>query len=356
MEVTEDINSKCELVTDSEYWDETVLSNPFGSFFHCSSWLDSICSVYNLRSFKIILASSEGAAGYLPLVEIRSRIFGHRLVSTPFCEYGGVNILPGSRSPPVETAKSLHSFAESIRKQTGSALIEYRAEENRDFSPKDLDLEISASYVNFKLRGTSEEIWGKLDRKLRNIIRKSSQAGIQIRRATSKAEVSDFYHLYLKVQTKRGSPVHKEAFFQSLLESGKGEFTISLACLESQVISAIITTSLGGQVNWWMNVNDPFHRQKNATSLLLWDAIKENSERASNFSLNLGRTRTGSSIYEFKKQWAGEETTLLDLTDKKTRLSDPDDTRYRLASKLWSVLPLSLAKRIGPPVVVGIGL
>lgn len=357
MEEAEDFNQKsCELVTDPEYWDEVVLSNPAGSFFHTTSWIDSISNVYHLKSFKIVSNGSEGPTGYLPLVEIKSRIFGHRLVSTPFCEFGGVSVLPDSHASPVETAKTLQSFAESIRKETGSSFIEYRTEESGAYSPEILDLQISANYRNFRLSGTSEEIWRKLDRKLRNIIRKSSEAGIQIKEVGSKSDVSDFYQSYLKVQTRRGSPVHKEAFFQSLLESKNGEFAISLACFGSEVISAIITTSLRGRVNWWMNVNDPKYRQRNATSLLLWNMIKEKSKSSSDFSLDLGRTRSGSSIYEFKKHWGGEETSLLDLTDARVNLSDPDEARFRFASKLWSALPLSLAKRIGPSVVVGIGL
>jgi FemAB-related protein (PEP-CTERM system-associated) len=351
-----DISERCELVTDSDYWDKVVSSNPSGSYFHSSSWIDSVCQVYHLKSFKIVSATSNGPSGYLPIVEIKSRIFGHRLISTPFCEYGGIVILPSSADKPLETARSLHSFAESLRKTTGSQFIEYRTEETSKYAPENLNLEVSAGYKNFTLSGNSEEIWKKLDRKLRNIIRKSSQAGIKIERAESEDDVSKFYRLYLKVQTRRGSPVHREDFFQSLRRSKNAGFVISLAYLDSEIISAIVTTSQGGRNDWWMNVNAPEHRQKNATSFLLWNLIKDKSESSSNFSLDLGRTRSGSSIYEFKKQWAGRESTLLNLTDAKVSLSDPDAARFRFASKFWSLLPLVLARRIGPPVVLGIAL
>lgn len=356
MEVTGPFSQRCELVADPEFWDKVVLSNPAGSFFHTSRWIDSICDVYHLKSFKIVSTSASGPTGYLPLVEIKSRFFGHRLISTPFCEFGGIVPLSTSGVSKTETTSALHSFAESIRKQTGSSYIEYRSEETGNFSPSNLNLETSATYRNLVLSGTSKDIWDFMDRKLRNVIRKSSDAGIEMKTATSGSAISDFYKLYLRVQTKRGSPVHKEAFFQTLLKSKPGEFVISAAYLESKIVSAIVTGSLKHRTSWWMNVNDPEYRQRNATSFLLWNLIKEKSQSSSNFLLDLGRTRTDSSIYQFKKQWGGKETILVNLTDRKVALSDPENAKFRLASKIWRILPVSLAKRIGPPVIVGISL
>ncbi len=289
-------------------------------------------------------------------MEIKSRIFGHRLISTPFCEYGGPVVLPETAQSPLEIWRSLHSFAESIKKQTRANFLEYRTEALTGLEPQDLTLETSAIYRNFTLKGGSSDLWERFDRKLRNIIRKSTSLGITVQKVESPADLSSFYKLYLRVQTRRGSPVHRSEFFETLLESKTGEFPIFLARMDSEIVSAIIAPALKNRVDWWININEPKHRHLNATSLLLWNLIKIKSENHDNFSMNLGRTRSGSPIYDFKRQWSGSETTLFNLTDTTVKLSDPDASSFRFASKIWSVLPLSISKRIGPRVIVGVAM
>ena len=257
----------------------------------------------------------------------------------------------------VDTLKALHVFAESIKKQTKSSFIEYRTDElHKEEIRRAASLETSANYVTFRLGGNAEYIWSRLDRKLRNIIRKSTANGVTVERIKSSTGLDEFYDHYLRIQTRRGSPVHRLEFFQTLFDDKRGEFPIWVARMNSQFVSGVIVPTFKNSINWWMNINHPKYRHLNATSVLLWNLIKGQAEKSDDFRFDFGRTRVGSSIYAFKKQWAGEELGLVDLMDTKTKLSDPEAPMFKLASEIWRTLPLSISKRIGPRIIVGVTL
>ena len=75
---------------DAARWDAYVLAHPQGSFFHRYGWKRLIESTYRYPGH-YLLAERDGAlCGVLPLGEIKHLLFGHSLISVPFCVYGGV--------------------------------------------------------------------------------------------------------------------------------------------------------------------------------------------------------------------------------------------------------------------------
>ena len=75
---------------DVARWDEFVNRCSNATFFHLAGWREVLESVLKHRS-RFLYAERQGEiVGVLPLAEVKSRIFGHALVSLPFCVYGGV--------------------------------------------------------------------------------------------------------------------------------------------------------------------------------------------------------------------------------------------------------------------------
>src|SRR5258708_14881114 len=93
---------------DFSRWDEFVSGCREATFFHRAGWKTVIERAFGHRT-KFLYAEAEGRIeGVLPLAELRSILFGHALVSLPFCVYGG--IAAGSeRTRPVvdEAARAL---------------------------------------------------------------------------------------------------------------------------------------------------------------------------------------------------------------------------------------------------------
>src|SRR5205807_274627 len=74
---------------DNERWDAFVHRCDGASFFHRIGWKQIIEDVFHHRTHYRVAERKGEIAGILPLAEIRSRLFGHSLVSLPFGVYGG---------------------------------------------------------------------------------------------------------------------------------------------------------------------------------------------------------------------------------------------------------------------------
>src|SRR5258706_98855 len=75
---------------DLSRWGDFVSPCPQGTFFHRAGWKTVIERAFGHRT-KFLYAEAGGRIeGVLPLAELSSALFGHALVSLPFCVYGGI--------------------------------------------------------------------------------------------------------------------------------------------------------------------------------------------------------------------------------------------------------------------------
>jgi hypothetical protein len=75
---------------DAKTWDNFVRSRRGWTHFHLFEWKNVIESVFGHECICLAALSDTGVlAGVLPLVRVRSRLFGHYLISMPFVNYGG---------------------------------------------------------------------------------------------------------------------------------------------------------------------------------------------------------------------------------------------------------------------------
>ena len=65
-------------------------SHPDGTFFHLAEWQDVLHRAFGHRTHYLLAERGGEISGVLPLAEVKSLLFGHALVSTPFCVYGGI--------------------------------------------------------------------------------------------------------------------------------------------------------------------------------------------------------------------------------------------------------------------------
>ena len=86
------------LEDDGTAWDAFVAGDPDSSFCHLAGWREVFTDVLGHQCLPLAAVGDDGAwLGILPLVQVRSRLFGRYLVSVPFLNYGGP--LGGLRCP-----------------------------------------------------------------------------------------------------------------------------------------------------------------------------------------------------------------------------------------------------------------
>ena len=82
---------------DAARWDDFVERCGDATFFHRAGWRHILDDVLRHRCHYLIAERSDVVCGVLPLSEVRSRLFGHALVSLPLCVYGGPVAADGFR-------------------------------------------------------------------------------------------------------------------------------------------------------------------------------------------------------------------------------------------------------------------
>src|SRR5262245_13655884 len=101
-------------------WDAFVESHGEATFFHRAGWRRVVEHGYGQPSHYLMALRAGAVRGVLPLVEVRSRLFGNALISTGFSVYGGIVAADG------EAAARLGAEAVQIGQALGSDYVELR--------------------------------------------------------------------------------------------------------------------------------------------------------------------------------------------------------------------------------------
>lgn len=346
-------------ITSKDLWNEWVSSHPDAHFYHLWEWGDLLSTTYNYQRYYFVAKSAEGIVGVFPLVHVKSRIFESKLVSLPFCEYGGPLVSNSLDSSTSDLVTGL--FVKAARDLVRDLRADYLEIRQPSLSFSTLGLSPIERYLTFrvKLVPREAEVWRNMDKKCRNAIRKAEKCGVKLLDADI-AHVKGYYDLHLGTEKRHGSPPHSEAFFYNLwkLFKRKGLAKMALASYEGRPIGGIIVFCFNGRIYWWSNVTDKKHGGLNPTNFLLWKIIQWGIRN--NFkTFDLGRTRSETvGIYHFKSSWGGKVIPLKDYvwSVKEITLPDPYQRKYVILSKIWSKLPSAITQHVGPKIVKEIGL
>src|ERR1700734_1121659 len=93
-------------------WDRFVETMPAGTFFHRAGWAKGIAAAFGHTTHYSFTERDGAITGVLPLVRVKTLLFGDTLISNPFCVYGG----PLAADPESEAALTAH--AESLLTRT----------------------------------------------------------------------------------------------------------------------------------------------------------------------------------------------------------------------------------------------
>ena len=194
--------------TDAAAWDAYVSAHPdaFGS--HEWAWRNVFEGVFGHTCHYLAARTPVGELrGILPIVEIRSLIFGRSMTSLPFLNFGGVL----ASSP--EVARQLVESAGQLARSRGCKHVELR-HVGRKFN----DLPCRQHKVTMRLplgvAGSSDpgELWDRIDRKARNQVRKAQKSNLSVERGEAEL-VPAFYEVFARNMRDLGTPVYGRRLF-----------------------------------------------------------------------------------------------------------------------------------------------
>lgn len=328
---------------DPAAWDAFVASHSAGTVDHLWAWRDVVRDALHHES-QYLEARRDGIlVGVLPLVLVRSRIFGRSVVSMPFLNYGGV--LCHDRS----TARALIDAARDVGSRFGAGHVELR---HRARVCPDLPRRQHKLTMLLSLPSSTEELWSSLDRKVRNQVRKAQKASLTVVSGGEEL-VDDFYQVFARNMRDLGTPVYPRQLFTSAARRFPDRIRVSVVRHGSVTVAAGVSLRLGDTVvNPWASSLREF-RHLCGNMLLYWDML-EHAVSVGATAFDFGRSSPGGGTHQFKAQWGAQETPLcweyILLTRPEPPDQGPSNSRFAQAITLWQKLPLPVANLVGPVV------
>jgi FemAB-related protein (PEP-CTERM system-associated) len=314
--------------------------------YHSWAWRDVFARSFSHDNVYLIArrAASIEIDGVLPLTEVRSLLFGRSLTSLPFLNYGGVV------SDSDEAARALVDEAARVARARGCRHVELRHIERR-FT----DLPCKQHKVTMRLP-LHAGMWDRLDRKVRNQIRKAEKSGLTA--VSGGAELlGEFYRVFARNMRDLGTPVYARRFFAEVLAAFPDRTRLVVVRLKDRPVAAALTYRTGGQVEvpWASSVRD--YNALCPNHLLYWTVL-DAAVAAGCDLLDFGRSTPDEGTYKFKAQWGAEPVPLhweyAGLDGGPPPDQSPKNPKFRLAIATWQRLPLWIANAAGPGIVKGI--
>jgi len=325
-------------------WNAFVEAHPHGSTFHRWEWRDVYREVYGHEAPYLAAYAGGELRGVLPLVRVKSLIFGHYLVSLPFVSYGGpLGDGPAQRALTARAAELGH----------GAKLTELRSRVPLDtlLTPVNRKITVVLDVVPNDYEATFKQF----DSKLRSQVRRGEKEGLVVR--FGREQAAAYHKVFAEHMRDLGSPAHGLRFFERLADALGERAWIGVAYLGEEPVAAGFAIENGTEVeiSWASALR---RHQKLSPNMTLYGAfIKRTCERGFS-AFNFGRCTEGSGTHKFKKQWGARDESLpwYQQVPQDLPSAPPaaNQGAYGIAVSVWQRLPLAVTIPLGAQLIGGI--
>ncbi len=336
-----------EICTDPVAWDAYLDRVPSASNYHYWRWRTPIEQTFGHEPYYLAARDADGIRGVLPLVLVRSRLFGTSLVSMPFFSYGGV------LADTPEARDSLLQRAAGLASEVGARHVELRQGDACQLGWQEKKSKVA---MCVPLPAQPEELMGRLSPGVRKKIRQAPRYGLKAQWGGVES-LDVFYGIFAQNMRNLGTPVYPREWFANLLRCAPEAIRILTIWDGGDAVAGAFLIAFRDtlEVPWAASLPDS--RRKNCNLFLYWTFLEWAIQQGYR-SMDLGRCTPGGGNYEFKRHWRGEEKPLhwyywLASGAALPELR-PDAGRYQLATRIWRHLPLPIANELGPRIVRGI--
>ncbi len=324
-------------------WDAFVSRQREGTVDHLWAWRRVISGTLGHESTYLAARRGTELVGVLPLVLVRSRLFGRSVVSLPFLNYGG--ILTDDQA----VVDALVDAARGVAIDFRGSHVELRHTRRRC---PEIPCRQHKLAMTLALPSVTDELWASLDRKVRNQVRKAQKANLVV--ASGGVElVDEFYAVFARNMRDLGTPVYPKSLFEATMRAFADRARVFVVRHDSRPIAAGVSIGFRQTVlNPWASSLREF-RQLCPNMLLYW-AMLEQAVADGVTTFDFGRSSPGGGTHQFKLQWGAVERPLcweyVLLSPSEPPDQGPSNARFDLAIALWQRLPVGLANLIGPVI------
>ena len=333
---------------DEAAWEAFVDACPTTSFFHRAGWRRVIEKSLGHRSYYRCAWRGDQLVGILPLIEVKSRLFGHALVSLAFGVYGGIAALDDS------SGLALAADAAALGQSLDVDFVELRNE-----APNNIPwLAKTELYFTFQRRLADDDAANlkAIPRKKRADLRKAiDNKALSV---DANADIKTFYRIYSESVRNLGTPILPQRFYAAIAAEFGGAVELSTISGPEGPVAALMTYFFKDRVMPYYGGATPAARPLHAYDLIYWKLMARALDRGAHI-FDFGRSKRGTGAFDYKTYWGFEPTPLHYqfhlVRQKELPEINPLNPKYRLMVDSWKKLPLPIANTVGPFIARQIG-
>ena len=332
---------------DQPAWDNYVQGHQAGTIFHLAAWQQVVVTAFRHQNLSLLAEDKGQIVGVLPLLELKSQLFGHSLCSLPFAEKGGV------LADSAEVEKALVDKATSLAHELGCDYLELKnTQPVEGLVTKDL-------YYNFskQLLPEVEDNLLAIPRKSRAAVRKGIKSGLSA--SFGEHEFDTFYEIMARSYHSLGTPIFPQRYFYNFLKIFKNRADLLIVrSAEKKPIAAVLSLYFKNRIMPYYAGSLPGYRQLCPNDFMYWELMKHGLEQGYSI-FDYGRSKIDTGSYSFKKHWGFEPEPLayqyqLINSNELPNLS-PANPKYKRKIEMWRKMPFALTKILGPPLAKYLG-
>lgn len=337
---------------DLARWDAFVASCPHATFFHRFHWRRVLQEAFGHTPWYLLAEDmNEGQpaqiVGVLPLAQVRSRLFGNKLASLPFCVYGGI------AASSDDAAQALRSTACILAQQ-----LDVDALELRNMHPSGSGWPVKDLYYSFRkpISADHEANLKAIPARQRAMVRKGIAAGLVSEEVAGSKRL---YRVYAESVRNLGTPVFGRRYLDLLRETFADDCRVLMIRQGNEDVAGVMSFYFKGEVlPYYGGSIARARRIKGCNDFMYWELMRRSADEGY-ASFDFGRSKRDTGHFSFKRNWGFEPQALayeyyLVAADQMPDVN-PSNPRYRMLVDTWRRLPLPVANLLGPPLARSLG-
>lgn len=346
--------------TASETWENylwAVASKQRGLAHHSYSvhWQTILHKTFGHRAFYLMAREKQGqgVTGILPLVQVKSKLFGNSLISVPYVNAGG--IIADDKA----SFSALLNKAQELASEQQVRYLELRSLNSYDgLTDTQSNLVLRSHKVSMllELASSADTQFERFKTKLRSQIRRPGKSGVTTRvvrgHEATACDILDFYKVFSENMRDLGTPVYPQSLFRNTLEAFGERASLVLGYMNKEPIAAGFLIQSGGHMEIpWASTRREYNKLS-PNMAMYWEAIKHACDQGCGV-FDFGRSSPDSGTFRFKAQWGAEPHKLCwyyHMLKGQPPEVNPKDSKFDLLVRCWQRLPLPVANLLGPTI------
>ena len=337
------------LLDNNKYtlWQDYVINHTNATLYHLAEWKSIVETSFGHRTFYVMVFDKGAVVGILPIVYIKSLIFGKILCSLPYLNFAGIL----ADAPDIENFILEECYR--ILNKLGADYFELRHLRKMVLVDKTQEHKVS---MTIELNNDPQVLWENFESKHRREIRRASKNNLEIRVGNTEF-LGEFYEIISQGWHDLGTPIYSYSFFKNILETFNKSINIFLVYHKGRPIATALNGLFRDTIEGMWTYSLRNYQSLHTNYFLYWEMIKTYSLQGYKY-FHLGRSTKDTGSVFFKKKWNAVPKQLYWQYILPENSAIPnlnvDNPKFKFYINIWKNLPVKLTQIFGPPIAKNI--